>query len=413
MANPTTNFGWVMPTSTDLVTDLPADFAIFGQAVDTSMAELKGGTTGQVLSKTSNTDMDFTWVTSDDANAIQNTIVDAKGDIIVATAADTPARLAVGTNGQALVADSTTATGLKWANAASPLTTKGDLYTYSTTDARLAVGTNGQALVADSTAATGLKYSGSLTGLTTITTTANCTINGALLGLGGGNNDTNIAFGTGALDSNTTGAYNTAIGRDAGTSIVTGGRNTAVGSFALNTCTSDQNTAIGQEAGLSLTTGSNNVMIGYAANASTATSNNQFTLGNASIATLRCAVTSITALSDERDKKNIEPLEIGLDFVNDLKPVKYDWNTRQPENPELDDKGNPKIVGKVNIPDVGFIAQDLLAAEDSTGLANYLQITFRENPEKLEATQGRLIPILVKAIQELSAKVEALEAAQA
>ena len=63
MANPTTNFGWVMPTSTDLVTDLPADFAVFGQGVDTTMAELKGGTTGQVLSKTSNTDMDFTWVT--------------------------------------------------------------------------------------------------------------------------------------------------------------------------------------------------------------------------------------------------------------------------------------------------------------------------------------------------------------
>ena len=115
MANPTTNFGWVMPTSTDLVTDLPADFAIFGQAVDTSMAELKGGTTGQVLSKTSNTDMDFTWVTTDDTNAIQNAIVDAKGDLITATAADTPARLAVGTNGQTLVADSTAATGLKWA----------------------------------------------------------------------------------------------------------------------------------------------------------------------------------------------------------------------------------------------------------------------------------------------------------
>jgi hypothetical protein len=117
MANPTTNFGWVMPTSTDLVTDLPADFAIFGQAVDTSMAELKGGTTGQVLSKTSNTDMDFTWVAQDDSNAIQNAIVDAKGDLITATAADTPARLAVGTNGQTLVADSSTATGLKWASA--------------------------------------------------------------------------------------------------------------------------------------------------------------------------------------------------------------------------------------------------------------------------------------------------------
>jgi hypothetical protein len=62
MSNPTSNFGWVMPTSTDLVTDLPADFAVFGQGVDTTMADLKGGTTGQVLSKTSNTDMDFTWV---------------------------------------------------------------------------------------------------------------------------------------------------------------------------------------------------------------------------------------------------------------------------------------------------------------------------------------------------------------
>ena len=64
MANPTTNFGWVMPTSTDLVTDLPADFNTFGQGVDTTMAELKGGTTGQVLSKTSGTDMDFTWITN-------------------------------------------------------------------------------------------------------------------------------------------------------------------------------------------------------------------------------------------------------------------------------------------------------------------------------------------------------------
>jgi hypothetical protein len=65
MTNPTSNFGWQMPTSTDLVTDLPADFETFGQAVDTSMADLKGGTTGQILSKASNTDMDFTWVAND------------------------------------------------------------------------------------------------------------------------------------------------------------------------------------------------------------------------------------------------------------------------------------------------------------------------------------------------------------
>ena len=55
-----------MPTSVDLVTDLPADFEVFGQAVATSMADLLGGTTGQVLSKTTNADMDFTWIEQDD-----------------------------------------------------------------------------------------------------------------------------------------------------------------------------------------------------------------------------------------------------------------------------------------------------------------------------------------------------------
>jgi hypothetical protein len=78
------------------------------------MAGLKGGTTGQVLSKTSGTDMAFTWVAQDDSNAIQNAIVDAKGDLIAASANDTPARLAVGNNGETLVADSSTSTGLRY-----------------------------------------------------------------------------------------------------------------------------------------------------------------------------------------------------------------------------------------------------------------------------------------------------------
>jgi hypothetical protein len=114
----TTNFGWETPDDTDLVKDGAAAIRTALGGVDTSFVDLKGGTTGQVLSKASNTDLDFSWVAQDDANAIQNTIVDAKGDLISATAADTPARLAVGTNGQVLTADSTTATGLKWAAAA-------------------------------------------------------------------------------------------------------------------------------------------------------------------------------------------------------------------------------------------------------------------------------------------------------
>jgi hypothetical protein len=118
MATTTPNFGWPVPTSTDLVKDGATAIEALGDSIDASLLDLKGGTTGQVLSKNSNTDMDFTWVTSDDANAIQNTIVDAKGDLIAATAADTPARLAVGTNGHVLTADSTAATGLKWAAAA-------------------------------------------------------------------------------------------------------------------------------------------------------------------------------------------------------------------------------------------------------------------------------------------------------
>jgi hypothetical protein len=114
MATVTPNFNWPVPTSTDLVKDGATAIEALGDSIDASLVDLKGGTSGQVLSKNSNTDMDFVWVTSDDANAIQNTIVDAKGDLITATAADTPARLAVGANGETLVSDSSTSTGLRY-----------------------------------------------------------------------------------------------------------------------------------------------------------------------------------------------------------------------------------------------------------------------------------------------------------
>ena len=136
MSNPTTPFGWQMPTATDLVTDLPADFEVFGQAVATSMADLLGGTSGQILAKNSNTDMDFVWVANDQGDitavtagtgisgggtsgavTITNsmaTTIDAKGDLIVGTGADTFARLAAGTQNQNLAIDTGSATGLKW-----------------------------------------------------------------------------------------------------------------------------------------------------------------------------------------------------------------------------------------------------------------------------------------------------------
>jgi len=167
MATTTPNFGWPVPTSTDLVKDGATAIEGLGDAIDASLLDLKGGTSGQILAKNSNTDMDFVWVTNDvgDITAVtagtglsgggtsgavtlsidtattvdlstaqtltNKTLtspvlttpsisnIDAKGDLLAGTADNTIGRLAVGANDTVLTADSTTATGLKWATPAS------------------------------------------------------------------------------------------------------------------------------------------------------------------------------------------------------------------------------------------------------------------------------------------------------
>lgn len=227
-------------------------------------------------------------------------------------------------------------------------------------------------------------------------------LNNTIIGYQAGNlltsaSNANTVVGRQAGPSLTSGVNNTLIGANAGTNMTTGFGNTSIGLQAsAQTTTGYYNTAIGFNSGDALTTGQNNIAIGQFSNQATPTASNSITLGNVSNNVLRCAVTSITSLSDARDKKDITPIELGLDFVKELNPVKFVWNDRNEE-------------GKHDIADSGFIAQDLKALEDKHNVADVLKLVYDENPEKLEASYGRLIPVLVQAIKDLAAKVEQLE----
>ena len=229
--------------------------------------------------------------------------------------------------------------------------------------------------------------------------------NQAMQNQSGGNN--NIGFGRRALWNNTSN-FNIAIGQDALKGNTTGFRNVAIGASSQQGSLGGQNnTTLGYRAGVSMV-GRNNIAIGYDSYLTTSTTDNEIVLGNGSINKLRCAVTSITSLSDERDKKDIKPLEYGLDFINKLKPKEFVWDQRIEYGIDYDDEENEIEVEIENAnrgkKDFGFIAQDVQELDDDT-----LRLVSDDNPEKLELSYGKLVPILVQAIQELQAEVNALK----
>ena len=226
----------------------------------------------------------------------------------------------------------------------------------------------------------------------------------------------NTAIGLQSLYNNTTGNYNTALGNRSLNSNINGIENTAVGYFSLNSnnngfsnttlgyfslyanTTGSLNTALGNRAGNTITTGSNLMCLGYNAQPTSVSATNQITLGNNQITSLRCNVTTITSLSDARDKKNIKDLSLGLDFIAKLKPRQFNWDKREWYDDNISDGSKVQ-----ETPTAGFIAQELDEVQTNAN-AEWLNLVLKDNPEKWEATPGNLLPIMVKAIQDLNSK---------
>jgi Chaperone of endosialidase len=230
------------------------------------------------------------------------------------------------------------------------------------------------------------------------------------------NGDYNIAIGYDCMTSSgySEGAANSSnviIGAQAARDIDEGcsnnvgvGRST-LGNLNQNGSPGSSNTAVGNTAGNGLFSGDNNTLLGNSADPSTVNVSNEFVLGNSSVGVLRCAQGTISALSDERDKTSVEDLPYGLEFVDSLKPKRFVWNNRPETKLKINDKGE-KIEVEITSAnkgkkDIGFIAQELQTVDD-----DFLNLVYDSNPEKLEASYSKLIPVLVKAIQELKAELD-------
>jgi len=249
----------------------------------------------------------------------------------------------------------------------------------------------------------------------------------------------NVAVGSYALDALNAGSENVAVGHAALSSITGHSNSTAVGYEALKLATADQNTAVGYRALWNNTTGSDNTAIGYSAmNGCTTgagniaigdyagtssspynvtTQTNKVVMGNNSVGGAYIKV-SWSVTSDERDKADITEMSNGLDVVKNITPINYVWDTRSDYfTYEEDEDGNEVVVknpsdgSKKDIGNLrtGFSAQNVKAALDAVGYQGN-SVVDSEDPENLKVTETNLIPFLVNAVKELSAKVETLEA---
>jgi hypothetical protein len=258
-----------------------------GKLIQNSGITIADGATG-ALSGTNTGDQDL-------STLIPKSLVDAKGDLVTAAADNTPARLAVGTNGQVLTADSAEATGMKWAAAgggggsgdvvgpSSAVNNKVVLFDGTTgkliKDSGLSLsGTNTGDQDLSSYATTSAVASGyqpldsqltSIAGLTDTLGVLNNTYGGTIswggvpVTLGGGAVSTNVAIGDATLDANTTGSFNTAVGVAAMSLNTEGAYNAALGNNTLGqNTTGNYNTAVGGNALQSNTTGESNTALG-------------------------------------------------------------------------------------------------------------------------------------------------------
>jgi hypothetical protein len=220
----------------------------------------------------------------------------------------------------------------------------------------------------------------------------------------GGSDGSNTSHYTTAVGYNngsaiTDGVNNTMLGGAAGVAITTGDNNTCVGTFAeVSSGGATAQIAIGRGV---VCTGDNTVTIGIGANTGS--------LGLDGSDTSWAA-----ASSDERLKENITTSTAGLSFVNDLRPVTYNWK-KAGEIPEdmpqyVEDSEDPCLGYEYGETLHGFIAQEVKTVIDNHSELKKGFKMWKEYDSGVQTVaDGNLIPMLVKAIQELTAKVEALE----